>query len=50
MGKVYARLIHDYVRYGIDTSYHSIADVPNKYKAATRTAYEALFGTEAPEE
>ena len=49
MGKVYARLIHDYVAYGIDTSVHSIADVKPKYKDATRAAYQELFGTDAPE-
>lgn len=49
MGKVYARLIHDYVAYGIDTSVHSIADVKTKYKDATRAAYQELFGTDAPE-
>ena len=50
MGKVYARLIHDYVAYGIDTTVHSIADVKAKYKDATRSAYMELFGQAAPEE
>ncbi len=49
MGKVNARLIHDYVAYGIDTTVHCIADVKAKYKDATRAAYLVLFGTEAPE-
>ena len=50
MGKVYARLIHDYVALGIDTSVHCIADITKaKYKQPTRDAYLELFGTEAPE-
>ena len=49
-GKIYANRIHDYVVYGINTKYKSIADVPKKYKDATREAYRLLFGVDAPEE
>ena len=49
IGKVNARLIHDYVAYGIQTTVRCIADVKEKYKDATRAAYLALFGTDAPE-
>lgn len=49
-GKIYARLINKYVVYGLETGYHSIADVPTKYKDATREAYRILFGVDAPEE
>ena len=49
MGKVYASLIHEYVTFGIDTKYHSINDVPAKYQAATRTAYEQKYGVPVPE-
>lgn len=49
MGKIYARRIHDYVTYGTETKYHSIEDVPAKYQAATRAAYEELYGRPVPE-
>lgn len=49
MGKIYARLIFKNVVDGVDTGYASIADVPAKYQAATRTAYKELFGVDAPE-
>ena len=49
MGAIYANLIHDYVRYGIDNGYHCIADVPARYQAKTRTAYKAKYGVDAPE-
>lgn len=41
MGYIYARLINK----GLKT----IADVPDKYKAATRAAYKDLFGVDVPE-
>lgn len=51
MAKVYASLIHEYVTYGIeDIKFRSIKDVPPKYQAATRTAYEQKYGRPAPEE
>lgn len=49
IGKVNARLIHDYVAYGIETTVRCIAEVKAKYQDATRAAYLALFGTAAPE-
>lgn len=48
--RVYANLIHDYVVYGIETGYHSIADVKPKYQAKTRVYYKEMFGVDAPEE
>lgn len=50
MGAIYAELIHDYVRYGIETGYHCIADVKPKYQDKTRVAYKQKFGVAAPEE
>lgn len=50
MGKIYARLIHKYNYEGIDTAYHTINDVPAKYQAATRVAWDELYGTPIPEE
>lgn len=50
MGKVYARLIYKYQYEGYDTKYHTLADVPEKYKEATREAYWDLFGLEIPKE
>lgn len=49
MGKIYARLIHKNVYEGIPTEYASINDVPVKYQAATRDAWDALYGTPIPE-
>ena len=49
MGKIYARLIHKQVYEGIETGYASINDVPAKYQAATRTAWDQLYGTPIPE-
>lgn len=49
MGKIYARLIHKQVFEGIQTGYASINDVPAKYQAATRTAWDQLYGTPIPE-
>ena len=49
MGKVYARLIHAYVYDGTPTKYESINDVPAKYQAATRAAWDELYGTPIPE-
>ena len=49
MGAIYADLIHDYVRYGIDNGYHCIADVKEKYQEKTRIAYRQKFGVPAPE-
>ena len=49
IGKVNARLIHDYVAYGIETTVRCIADVRAKYQDATRAAYLALWGVNAPE-
>ena len=40
MGKIYARLIHKQVYEGIDTGYSSINDVPARYQAATRAAWD----------
>ena len=48
-GKIYARLINAYVVYGTHTGYHSVSDVPAKYRDATRHAYKELFGVDAPE-
>ena len=49
MGKIYARLIHKQVYEGIDTGYSSINDVPARYQAATRAAWNQLYGTPIPE-
>jgi len=49
MGKIYARLIHKQVYEGIETGYASINDVPAKYQAATRVAWDQLYGTPIPE-
>ena len=49
MGKIYARLIFDYNYNGVDTKYHTINDVPAKYQAATRTAWDQLYGIPMPE-
>lgn len=49
MGKIYAERIHDYVTYGIETKYKTINDVPAKYQAATRVAYEQKYGRPVPE-
>lgn len=49
MGKIYARLIHKNVYEGIDTPYASINDVPAKYQAATRAAWDELYGIPIPE-
>lgn len=49
-GKIYARLIYKWQTYGIETKYKSLAQVPEKYKEATRQAYWDLYGLEVPEE
>lgn len=49
MGKIFARLIYKQVYEGIDTGYHTIADVTEKYQAATRVAFKQLYGINAPE-
>ena len=49
MGKIYARLIYENVYKGIPTGYSSINDVPAKYQAATRVAWEQLYGIPIPE-
>jgi hypothetical protein len=41
MGYIFARLIYKGLR--------TMADVPDKYKAATRAAYKDLFGIDVPE-
>lgn len=50
MGKIYARLIHKQNYEGIDTGYYTINDVPKKYQAATRTAWDQLYGIPMPGE
>ena len=44
MGKIYARLIYKYKVEHIETPYHSLSDVPAKYREATQVAYKELFG------
>lgn len=51
MGKIFARLIWKYQTYGINTSYHCIADVEDRkpaYVDATKEAYLELFGVDCP--
>ncbi len=50
MGKIYARLIHKQNYEGIDTGYYTINDVPAKYQAATRKAWDELYGIPMPGE
>lgn len=48
MGKIYARLIYNYQTYGQETKYKTLLDVPEKWRDATRQAYEELYGLDVP--
>lgn len=50
MGNVYARLIYKTNYEGLDSKYHTLSDVPAKYQAATRAAWDQLYGIPMPGE